>query len=139
MFGMGLGEIFLIAIIAVLFLGPDKLPSTMVEIAKFFKSVKGTVNSAKATLEEEMKFSEMKQEALSYRDELLSASSDLERLTNVTEIGNEIHSIKNDLDFNTITTAQAPIAPKEAEVITFAPKAKEIVPAISTEIPKENV
>jgi sec-independent protein translocase protein TatB len=139
MFGMGLGEIFLIAIIAVLFLGPDKLPSTMVEIAKFFKSVKGTVNSAKATLEEEMKFSEMKQEALSYRDELLNASSDLERLTNVTEIGNEIHSIKNDLDFNTITATQAPIAPKEAEVITFAPRAKEIAPAITTEIPKENV
>ena len=68
---MGIGEILLIAIVAVLFLGPDKLPGTMVDIAKFFRSVKGTVNSAKATLEEEMKFSDMKREALSYKDDLM--------------------------------------------------------------------
>ena len=87
MFGMGLGEIFLIAVIAVLFLGPDKLPETMVQIAKFFRSVKGTVNSAKATLEEEMKFSELKESALNYKKELTEASAELERMTNVTEIG----------------------------------------------------
>lgn len=121
MFGMGLGEIFLIAIIAVLFLGPDKLPSTMIEIAKFFKSVKGTVNSAKATLEEEMKFSELKESALSYKKELTEASAELERMTNVTEIGAELNVIKNDLDFNTIATS-TPSAPKVPEVVTFAPK-----------------
>ncbi|WP_414720303.1 Sec-independent protein translocase protein TatB [Sulfuricurvum sp.] len=121
MFGMGLGEIFLIAIVAVLFLGPEKLPSTMVEIAKFFRSVKGTVNSAKATLEEEMKFSELKESALNYKKELTEASAELERMTNVTEIGSELNVIKNDLDFNAITTS-APAAPKVPEVVTFAPK-----------------
>ncbi len=126
MFGMGLGEIFLIAIVAVLFLGPEKLPSTMIEIAKFFKSVKGTVNSARATIEEEMKFSELKQEALNYKKELTDASAELERMTNVTEIGSEINIIKNDLDFNSITAA--PSAPKEPEVVTFTPKPKELKP-----------
>jgi sec-independent protein translocase protein TatB len=126
MFGMGIGEILLIAIVAVLFLGPEKLPSTMVEIAKFFRSVKSTVNSARATLEEEMKFSEMKEEALNYKKELLDASSELERLTNVTEIGSELNVIKNDLNFNTITSA-APAAAKEPEVVTFTPKPKELV------------
>ena len=43
MFGMGLTEIFLIAIVAVLFLGPDKLPSTMIEIAKFFPNFLGNL------------------------------------------------------------------------------------------------
>lgn len=122
MFGMGLGEIFLIAIIAVLFLGPDKLPSTMVEIAKFFRSVKSTVHSARATIEEEMKLSEMKEEALNYKRELTSASAELERMANVTEIGSELNSIKNDL--NAETPKAAPAAPKEPEVITFAPKPK---------------
>lgn len=137
MFGMGLGEIFLIAIIAVLFLGPEKLPSTMVEIAKFFRSVKNTVNSARATLEEEMKFSEMKEEALNYKKELIDASSELERLTNVTEIGSELNVIKNDLDFNTIAPS-APSAPKEPEVVTFTPKPKE-VKAVETKPTEENV
>lgn len=127
MFGMGLSEIFLIAIVAVLFLGPDKLPETMVQIAKLFKSVKGTVNSAKATLEEEMKFSELKESALNYKKELTEASAELERMSSVTEIGSELNVIKNDLDFNSIASS-APSAPKEPEVITFAPKPKEIKP-----------
>lgn len=126
MFGMGLGEIFLIAIIAVLFLGPDKLPSTMVEIAKFFRSVKSTVSSARATLEEEMKFSEMKEEALNYKKELIGASAELERMASVTEIGSELNILQNELDLN--TPAPAPAAPKEPEVVTFTPKNKSAQP-----------
>lgn len=128
MFGMGLGEIFLIAIVAVLFLGPDKLPETMVQIAKFFKSVKSTVNTAKATIEEEMKLSGIKEEVLNYKNELTSASAELERMTNVTEIGSELTGIKSELDFNTIAPS-APSAPKVPEVVTFTPKPKEIKPA----------
>lgn len=126
MFGMGLGEIFIIVVIAILFLGPDKLPSTMVDIAKFFRSVKSTVNSARATIEEEMRFSEMKQDALNYKKELTDASSELERLTNVTEIGSELNAVKSELDFNAIPAT--PAAPKEPEVVTFTPKSKEIKP-----------
>lgn len=126
MFGMGIGEILLIIIIAILFLGPDKLPSTMVDIAKFFREVKGTVNNAKATLEEEMKFSDMKQQALSYKDDLLGASAELERLTDLTDIGAEVGALKNDFNLNTpASTPAAPSAPKEPEVITFAPKTKQ--------------
>jgi len=126
MFGMGIGEILLIIIIAVLFLGPDKLPGTMVDIAKFFRSVKGTVNSARATLEEEMKFSEMKQEALSYKNDLMNASSELERMTDITEIGSEITGIKN--DFNLDMPPPAPTAPKAPEVVKCTPKPRPSIP-----------
>lgn len=122
MFGMGIGEILIIIIIAILFLGPDKLPSTMVDIAKFFRSVKGTVNTARATLEEEMKFADMKQEALNYKKELTDASAELERMTNVTEIGSELNVLKNDINLD--IPPPAPSAPKEPEVITFNPKPK---------------
>lgn len=133
MFGMGIGEILIIVIIAILFLGPDKLPSTMVDIAKFFRSVKGTVSSAKASLEEEMKFSEMKESALNYKKELTDASSELERMTNVTEIGTELTSIKNDINLD--IPPPAPAAPKEPEVVTFTPKPKPSV----TKPQEENV
>lgn len=127
MFGMGIGEILLIIIIAILFLGPDKLPSTMVDIAKFFRQIKGTVSDAKATLEEEMKLSEMKESALNYKKELTDASAELDRLTNVTEIGSELTGIKNDFNLD-LESKPAPSAPKEPEVITFAPKPKEPKP-----------
>lgn len=126
MFGMGIGEILLIIIVAILFLGPDKLPSTMVDIAKFFRSVKGTLSSAKATLEEEMKFSEMKESALNYKKELTDASAELERMTNVTEIGSELTGLKNEINLD--IPPPAPSAPKEPEVITFTPKPKETKP-----------
>jgi len=35
MFGMGFTEILFIAVIAIIFLGPDKLPEAMVQIANF--------------------------------------------------------------------------------------------------------
>jgi sec-independent protein translocase protein TatB len=95
----------------------------MVEIAKFFRQVKGTVSSAKATLEEEMKFADMKQEALTYKKELTDASAELERMTNVTEIGTELNVLKNEINLD--IPPPAPSAPKEAEVITFAPKTKQ--------------
>ena len=42
MFGMGFMEIFLVGIVAVIALGPEKLPSAMVDIAKFFKKLERT-------------------------------------------------------------------------------------------------
>ena len=123
MFGMGITEIFLIAIVAVLFLGPDKLPSTMVEIAKFFRSVKGTVNSAKASIEDEIRLSGIKDSVMDYKAELTNASSELTRMTDFTEIGADVTAMGKDLTLD--LTASAPAAPKEPEVITFAPKNKE--------------
>ena len=40
MFGMGFTEILVVIVIAILFLGPDKLPTAMVEVAKFIKGIK---------------------------------------------------------------------------------------------------
>ncbi len=84
MFGIGFTELLLIAIIAILFLGPDKLPEAMVQIAKFFKSVKKTVNEAKSSLEEEMRIADLKEEALSYKQQLDSATSELQGFKNIS-------------------------------------------------------
>jgi sec-independent protein translocase protein TatB len=76
MFGMSLGEILIIAVIAILFIGPDKLPQAMVKVAKFFKSFKQTVHETKETIEQEMHLAEMKEEALSYKETLDNAVND---------------------------------------------------------------
>ena len=70
MFGMSLPEIIVIAVIAVLFLGPDKLPSAMVEIAKFFKTVKKTVNDAKSSFDQEIKIQELKEDVKKYKESI---------------------------------------------------------------------
>ncbi len=63
MFGMGFMEIFLILVVAVIALGPEKLPSAAVDIAKFFKKIKGGIDDAKSTLDSELNLSGLRDEA----------------------------------------------------------------------------
>lgn len=86
MFGMGLGEILIIAIIAILFLGPEKLPDAMVKAAKFFKTVKNSVNDVKSTFEQEMKIQELKDEALTYKKKLDEAATSARKVITFDEL-----------------------------------------------------
>ena len=70
MFGMSFGEILVIAIIAILFIGPEKLPDTMVKIAKFFRSFKKSVHEMKESIEQEVHLAELKEEAITYKEKL---------------------------------------------------------------------
>ncbi len=85
MFGMSFGEILIIAVIAILFLGPEKLPDAMVKIAKFFKSFKKSINEAKDTIEQEMHIAELKEGAISYKKQLEESVNDVKKEVNVIE------------------------------------------------------
>ena len=75
MFGMGFMEILLIAVIAIIALGPDKLPTAMVEIAKFIKKFKTGVDDAKSTLDSELNIADMKAEANKFKAQIEDAKS----------------------------------------------------------------
>jgi len=125
MFGMGFTEILLIAVMAIIFIGPDKLPSMMVDIAKFFRNVKSTVGSVKESLEEEVNMTDIKREALAYKEELLNATEDINK---VTDIPNNITAGLNTLNEEILDmddTPKAPKAKKEPETVTFAKKTKK--------------
>lgn len=83
MFGIGFTELLLISIVAILFLGPDKLPQALVEMAKFIKSVKRTVNQAKSSIEEEMRIGDLTEEALNYKKQLNDATQELKNFKNI--------------------------------------------------------
>lgn len=95
MFGMGFMEIFLIAIVAIVALGPDKLPTAMVEIAKFLKKFKSGVEDAKSTLDNELNITEMKAEAAKYKAQIEDAKSTLSIKENI-DLG--LNDIINDKD-----------------------------------------
>ena len=81
MFGMGFTEILMIAVVAIIFLGPEKLPKFLVDIAKFFKSVKRAVNDAKVQLEQEVKITELKEEAEEYKKKFRSVAEEMGTIT----------------------------------------------------------
>ncbi|MEA3369769.1 MAG: Sec-independent protein translocase protein TatB [Campylobacterota bacterium] len=130
MFGMGFTEILIIAVIAILFMGPDKLPGAMVEIAKFFRTVKKTVGSVKDSLEEEMHVSEIKQEALAYKKELLDASDKLNKATDIKgAVASGLSDLNDDIlgddNLETETPKDVPKAAPKPEKVTFEKKSKK--------------
>lgn len=105
MFGMGFTELLLIAIVAILFLGPDKLPDAMVQVAKFIKGAKNAIMEAKSAIDSEVKISELKEEALGYKSQLEAATDELQGFKNL----NPMNSLKE--SFNETTQ----LLPKETE------------------------
>ena len=51
-FGIGPGEFIGLALIAIIFVGPDRLPKFSSDAAKFLKKVKNLANTATAELRE---------------------------------------------------------------------------------------
>ena len=103
MFGMGFTEIVMILIVAILFLGPDKLPEAMVQIAKFIGSVKRTIDEAKSSFEEEVHLKELKEEAMGYRRELDIVKEDISGFKNamqepVTQLNSEFSQIRDEFE-----------------------------------------
>jgi len=109
MFGMGFMEIFLVLIVAVIALGPEKLPGAAVDIVKFFKKFKSSIDDAKSTLDNELNISQMKKEA----DEFKSSVSNIRNITTL-----ELDDISNITDEDTIT-------PKKVET-KITPKAEKV-------------
>ncbi|GAA8248045.1 Sec-independent protein translocase protein TatB [Helicobacter pylori] len=67
MFGMGFFEILVVLVVAIIFLGPEKFPQAVVDMVKFFRTVKKTLNDAKDTLDKEINIEEIKKETLEYQ------------------------------------------------------------------------
>ena len=97
---MSLGEIMIVAIIAILFIGPEKLPDTMVKIARFFRSFKKSVNEVKESIEQEVHLKELKEEAISYKEQLEKSVDEIKMDTSVNvmdDLTEGFADIKNSL------------------------------------------
>ncbi|KQI23773.1 preprotein translocase subunit TatB, partial [Campylobacter coli CVM 41915] len=57
---MSFGEIIVILIVAILVLGPDKLPEAIVQIAKILKALKRNIDDAKSSIEKEIRINDLK-------------------------------------------------------------------------------
>lgn len=96
MFGLGFTEILLILVVAIVFLGPERLPKVAVDIAKFFKSFKSTVTEAKESINRELDVESIKQSASEYRERLDLAKSELESATKIEPI-EELKEMRDEL------------------------------------------
>jgi len=124
MFGMGFMEIFLVLIVAVMALGPEKLPSAAVDMVKFFKKFKSGIDEAKSTLDNELNISEMKNEANKFK-------ASINEVKGITDLGmDDLTSIEDDDE----------VKPKEkAKVEVKQVKAETIKTEETVAVKKENI
>ena len=130
MFGFSFGEVLVIVIIAVLFLGPDKLPQTFIDIAKFIRAVKKTINDAKEAIDREVHISEIKQEALEYKKKFEQGTNEITKEISENKSLNELSEILNaPLDSPSYKKDSADL--KETNMQELESKGKEIASKVN--------
>ncbi|HIP61554.1 MAG TPA: Sec-independent protein translocase subunit TatB [Sulfurovum sp.] len=112
MFGIGFVEILFIAIIAIIFLGPDKLPEAMVQVAKFMNSFRKTVSEAKSSFENEVHMKDIREQANTYRDTIAGVTNDIAGFKNsisnpVDDLNRALQDLDDDSDIKDNFSAQA--------------------------------
>ena len=107
MFGIGLPEMIIIAIVALIFIGPDKLPGVLrsigkglVELKRATSDVRSTVQEGMQKIEDEIEIKEVQESAQDLKDEFGGVANKIDPLTLSkfnSEEQNEVisHSEKN--------------------------------------------
>jgi sec-independent protein translocase protein TatB len=100
MFDMGFAEMMIIGIVALLVIGPERLPAVASSAGKWFSKIKSFVNNVKSDVEREFKTDELQKMLAKQQDELQSikeAMNGNNKSSSSPSIKEEIDSISKDL------------------------------------------
>ena len=88
MFGIGLPELIIIAVVALIFIGPDKLPGVLrsigkglVELKRATSDVRSTVQEEMQKIEDEIELKEVRESAQDFKNELGGVANKVDPLT----------------------------------------------------------
>lgn len=70
MFDMGFAELLIVAVVALIVLGPDKLPTAIKTVGMWVGRIRRTVSSIQTEISEELRIDEMKRTAAISKEEL---------------------------------------------------------------------
>ena len=97
-------EILIISVVAVLALGPEKLPGFIMDMTKMFKAVKKTLTNARDTIEAEINVEEMKKNMQTYQDSLEYTKQEIIKNSGAEEAKQEMQKIDNMMNNGTEAT-----------------------------------
>ena len=129
MFGIGLPELIIIAVVALIFIGPDKLPGVMrsigkglVELKRATSDVRSTVQEEMQKIEEEIELKEVRESAQDFKNELGGVANKVDPLAlskfNTEDQKEEISDSNNESDL--VKTKTELVAENTEETTTDA-------------------
>ncbi|MEP7183791.1 MAG: Sec-independent protein translocase protein TatB [Betaproteobacteria bacterium] len=124
MFDVGLSEILIIAVVALIVIGPEKLPKTARTLGHLFGRLQRYVADVKADINREMELDELRK----LQQQVQSASKDIEQSVSsaVQDVETGVRSVQSELDA-AATDAPADVAKPVTDLL--AEPAAEPAPA----------
>lgn len=89
MFGLGMGELFFFAVIALIVLGPEKLPTAIRSVIRWTHQLKKLINTVQTDIERELEITQMRQK--------ISAELDSFKIIE-EQMQNQINQIQKEMD-----------------------------------------
>jgi len=125
MFDIGFTEIVVIAVVALIVIGPERLPKTARTLGHLFGRLQRYVNDVKSDISREMELEELRK----LQQEMKSAASDLE--SSMTAAAKDVESGMRDVEaqLNAGASETPAPAPVQAAEIAAPPSAPSPVPA----------
>ena len=123
MFDVGISEIMVIAVVALIVLGPEKLPKTARTLGHLFGRLQRYVSDVKADINRELALEELKK----LQTEVKTAATDFQTSVSsaAQEVESKVRTVESDLN----------AAAGEASVETSAGVAPPAVPAAQSQLP----
>ena len=136
MFDVGISEIMLIAVVALIVLGPEKLPKTARTLGHLFGRLQRYVGEVKADINRELALEDLKK----LQAEVHSAASDFQASVNASakEVQDNIRSVETSLNAS-VAGETAPVRERGAapEPEPEAPPVAAALPSASSEPPMQ--
>jgi len=131
MFDIGFSEIVVIAVVALIVIGPERLPKTARTLGHLFGRLQRYVNDVKSDISREMELEELRK----LQQEMKSAASDLESSMTAaaTEVRSGVREVEAQLNAGASETPAPP--PVQAAEIAAPASAPAHSPAPSAEAP----
>jgi sec-independent protein translocase protein TatB len=108
MFDIGFSELLVIAVVALLVIGPERLPKVARTAGHLFGRLQRYVNDVKSDIQRELELDELKK----LRSQFEDAARSVEQ--SVNEVGREINAVSDDLNRSIAGDGQAPASPPPA-------------------------
>jgi sec-independent protein translocase protein TatB len=127
MFDIGFSEILVIAVVALIVIGPERLPKTARTLGHLFGRLQRYVNEVKADINREMEIEELRK----LQQEVQTAARDIETSisTAAREVESGVRAVESDLNAAAAGTASAAPAADAAPEMQPLPAAEPASPA----------
>src|SRR5215471_17184700 len=133
MFDVGFSEIVVIAVVALIVIGPERLPKTARTLGHLFGRLQRYVADVKADINREMQLEELKK----LQQEVRSAASEIE--TSVSAVAHEVETgvrgVQSELNAAASTTGE--VDQRDGAGAAPLPPPEPQPPAATTELPRQ--